>query len=168
VEYRYGLGQTLNNLGINLWVRKQEDESKEVLRQAIASTSLLLKQNPGVATYRRLLNNHVGLLAEIEWRQGHAEASVERVRERLALWDEQPGEFFTGGCEFARVAAMGTVTAEQRRNWNGEALAALRKAVTLGFADARRLREHPDLAGLKQTPEFVRLVAEVEERKPPR
>src|SRR5262249_26991010 len=150
----------------NLWVRKKEDESKEVLRQAIASTSKLVKESPGVVSYRRLLNNHHGVLAEIEWRQGHAEASAEQVRTRIALWDDEAKEFFNAGCEFARLLPLDSVTEQQRRLWAAEAMAALRKAVDLGFADAQRLREHAELASLRQTPEFERLVAEVEGSTP--
>jgi serine/threonine-protein kinase len=164
VEYRAELVRTLTNLGINLWVRRKNDDARQTLLASIEHGSKLAEKDRRVVAYWRLLNNARGVLAEIEWRMGNGEASVAQVRARIAMWSEEKWEFFNAACEFSRLLTLESATFDQRRLWSAEALEALRKAVELGFTDLKRMREHGDLAGVRQTPEFEKLAAEVERR----
>jgi tetratricopeptide (TPR) repeat protein len=161
-EHRVHLGRTLNNLGINLWVRKQADEAKAVLRQAVANARVLIGWVPGREEYRRLLNNHYGLLAEIEWRQGHAAASVEMVLLRQQLWPNDPGELYRAARELGRAAALlgrdrAALSAEKRREQDRYldlAVGALREAIVAGFNDYEALRREPELELVRTRPGF--------------
>jgi tetratricopeptide (TPR) repeat protein len=171
-EYRSDLGRTLNNLGINLWIRKYEREAKEVLHQGIDVSRRLLARSPEVLAYRKLLNNHYGLLAEIEWRQGHAAVSVEFVLKRWSLWKDEPKELFNAGCELARAAALlgpdperlSPDQRQQQTRWIELALSALTQAVDHGYADVNRFTEHPDLTILRGRADFQKLADRVKQR----
>jgi tetratricopeptide (TPR) repeat protein len=167
VEHRFNLARTLNNLGINLWARKQAAAAREVLWQAVGLSRDLVARRPDAPGYRRLLNAHYGVLAEVAWRQGDAAESVRVVRLRQALWGDEPAEHYRAACELARAAALlgkgpeaptGQRLAEQEK-YVGLALAALRRAVRAGFRDARRLRGEPDLGLLRPRAEFRALLA---------
>ena len=165
VEWRADLGWTLQGLGRNLVARQQPREAKEVLQEAVASSKLLLERAPRVTMHRRLLHNHYGLLAEIEWRQGNAEASVSWALRKKALWPGNGWELYRAAAEVSRAAAllgeeeeMPPARRKQYNRYIEQSLAALREAVQAGFADAAALSKDPDLKPLRGREAFEKLL----------
>jgi tetratricopeptide (TPR) repeat protein len=162
LEYRLDLGRTLNNLGINLWVRDQEKEARAVLHQAIASSRVLLDKAPEVLSHRRTLNAHLGVLAEIEWRVKRGEVSADLVRQRIALWPNQPAELGAGAIELARASTV--AEGNDRSRILDEAMKVLGWAVACGYRDLNRLRADPDLELLRPRADFKALLEGLDQR----
>jgi hypothetical protein len=130
---------------------------------------VLVERFPKVHSYRRLLNSHYGVLAEVAWRQGRAAESVKMALLRQQLWENNPTELFRAGCELARAAALlgkdRALPSEQRKKqdqYHSLAVAALRQAVQAGFRDARKLRTERDLELLRPRDDFRALLAGLE------
>jgi hypothetical protein len=163
LDYRHELSKTLNNLGSNLWITKHEVQARLVLFQAIDNLKPAVARAPEVVPYRRTLNNHYGLLGEIEWRMGRAAESAAAIRERLKLWPDNAAELYTGACELARAADICRDNAERDR-FLGESVGALRRAVTAGFRDADKMRGDAALELLRGRDDFRAVLAEVEKK----
>src|SRR5262249_46412821 len=136
----------------------------------------LVKRQPAATVHRQLLNAHLGVLAEVEWRLGRARESVDATLERRKLWPDRGWEWDRAGAGIARAAGgvgegkqgpSPTLEAEKRR-YLDLAMDSLRGAASLGFRDAGRLRDDPDLAALRDRVDFRALLAELGDRDIPR
>ena len=125
-------------------------------------------------SYRRLLNNHYGMLAEIEWRQGHASESVRFTLLRQKLWPSEAEELFRAGSELSRAASLlgkdpKNLPPEQKKEQDRYldlALSALKQAVSAGYRDAGKMKTDPDLELMQSRAGFRALVADLERKSP--
>jgi serine/threonine-protein kinase len=148
------------------------------LQKAVDFSGQLVRDNPSVPGLHAL---HCGVLASVAKLQEFMGKREEAARSRTLLeeaFEQLPRAtaddlYLEAGARagFARIieqmgASLGW-TEEDRREQQRQterALAALRKAVDLGYKNGEQLRTDEDLAILRPLPEFRQVVSEVEAR----
>jgi serine/threonine-protein kinase len=168
-DYHYKLGLTLHNLSTQYGPQGMYDKALPLLNQAIGNTRQALDKAPRSQTYRQLLSGHYGVFADYLRRAGRLEESVMATQERLRLWPDEAFELFRAGRDLSRTAAAvgkdkNALTAEeekQRDRYVDQALAWLRQAVDLGYADLKTLQKDEALEPLRSREEFKKLLEDL-------
>jgi tetratricopeptide (TPR) repeat protein len=156
LDYRKALGMTLNNLGHELWLQKQTDEALAALREALEHNRFALERTRNRSFHRRVLNTTYLFLGEVYRGTGRHDEWAALLRERRALWPDNAGELAVIACDLARAQA------------DDEAVRTLEQAAGQGFRDAARLEHEPALTGLRQRPDFRKLLQEMKEKARPK
>jgi tetratricopeptide (TPR) repeat protein len=175
VALRRDLSSTLNNLGYCLKVQGKLELAAEVVRQAIDNSLVMVEKAPDWPPYRQLLLMHHSLLSEIERRAGRPAAAAAVVRQRLKLWSNDGPQHFHCAQELVRIAGavgqgapgLSSVEQAEREGYYKEAVAALRRASTLGLRSAGLFRSNAVLAPLRGRADFRALLEELEKPRRP-
>ncbi|HEX9780035.1 MAG TPA: hypothetical protein VGB20_02340 [bacterium] len=93
-------------------------------------------------------------LAEAYTRRGFHEKGLEVDLKLIKLKAYDPIVWYNMACSYSLLERI------------EDAMGALREAVRLGYSDLRHLRHDPDLAKLRQSPEFNGLLTELMQRQP--
>jgi eukaryotic-like serine/threonine-protein kinase len=164
--YASRLGGVLNNMGLALLPLKRFDEARRLLNEALEYQRKAIARAPQVGSYRRTLSKHYGTLTEIELAAGRPAEAVAAARERAELWPMDPQVQYLVGVDLAGAAALVGKGKErlspeeeaERTGYADLAMAALRRAVAVGFRDRQRLEQNPALAPLREREDFRQLL----------
>jgi tetratricopeptide (TPR) repeat protein len=146
-----GYAQAINNLGAIYHAEKNYKEAERLYRKAIKlnPNSPLFYSNLGTAYFF----------------QGNTKKGAEAYRQAFAL---DPGVFEHGTAsrieESSSTKDLAVVNYELAKTYahagmNDRALIYLRKALGEGFNDRKKLMNDPELASLRETPEFLQLMS---------
>jgi eukaryotic-like serine/threonine-protein kinase len=163
---RSDLGGALNNLGQAMAVQGRYEEAIGLYRQAIIHQRAVFDRQPQFIQFRQFLSNHYLNLAETLRALGRADEVAGATRERMRLWPGNPLQLYNLACEFALCVPIAREAAAGRR-YADEAMGALRAAVAAGWSNAAHTARDPDLAPLRQRPDFRTLLAELYDRSFP-
>jgi hypothetical protein len=103
-------------------------------------------------------------------RAGRGAEALGPLREAVALWEALPAPNIDSHYDLACAhALLAAVAADPRAGLSaadgaaeaGRAMGALRRAVAAGYRDLDRLRTDPDLAPLRDRPEFQELLLDL-------
>jgi len=109
------------------------------------------------------LGKHYVDLARALRARGQADEAAGAIRERIKLWPDNPGELYDAACEFALCVSIARETGAKKK-YADEAIAALRTAVAAGWSNAAHTSRDPDLAPLRDRPDYRALLAELFDR----
>ncbi len=145
----------------------RHDEALPVLHEAVRQQRLAFDRAPHVLRYRQALSTHYATLAETARALGRPGDAAVALRERRALWPDEPRELVRVAGDLALTAAVvgkgkADLTPEENAERDGyaeEAVAVLRQAVAVGFRDGDRLQKDPNLAVLRGRGDFQELLA---------
>jgi hypothetical protein len=150
------------------------DEAVATIERAVQLQRTAAQVAPDVAQFREFLDNHLlnyaKALQQAQRPNDAARASLERAK----LWPADPERLFQGSVQVARAASqlgarLGLTQndAEIARDydWAQEALELLRRAVEAGFRDHERIAEQPELAVVRQLPDFPRFMSRINDHQ---
>jgi tetratricopeptide (TPR) repeat protein/tRNA A-37 threonylcarbamoyl transferase component Bud32 len=176
-ECQSGLGATLNDwagLLRRTGGRKDLLEAKGLLEKAIRHQQAALRYKPQHPQYVQFLCKHYGVLADtlVQLRDhGAAATAAAELANLTARIDDVPGAqwqvYFRAASLLARCVPLAEndpllSEAQQRattQRYAEQAMNWLRQAIAKGYKDAKRLQEVPDLASLRQRPDFENLLS---------
>ncbi len=154
---------------------RHEDAALSFSR-AIDVREPLADDNPAVPFLHSALSHEYASLSACQsalGRRGEAERSLRRARDAIDRLPRRGGNrLFTLACVHAGLAALigeaGAAPtagdAAERRRRVGLALESLREAVAAGYDDIAQLETSPDLAPLRDRPEFREIMARLREK----
>lgn len=157
LDARGQLGQTLNNLGLNLAKTGKVEEGRQALRKAIEHGRFILDQRTNKTTGRGGLANYVASLAEVERIAGDWDAAMKQTLEHRKLAAGNADELFRAACDFARLASAAKADTDRYARL---AVETLREASDARLPDFdARLRNTKALDVLRPRPDFQELLA---------
>jgi serine/threonine-protein kinase len=155
--YQHNLADTLRHLGRVLSRLGRPDDALAALRQAVEHQRVAVQRAPQVGRYRRALAGHCAALAKAARERGRADEATDVLLECRQLAGDDPQELYRVACNLALTAAS---TDEAARHRAADlAVETLRQAVAHGYRDAGRLRDDPNLAGVRGRDDFQGLLA---------
>jgi tetratricopeptide (TPR) repeat protein/tRNA A-37 threonylcarbamoyl transferase component Bud32 len=184
-ECQSGLGATLNNwAGLLRQSGGQKNllEAKHLLEQAIRHQQAALQYKPQHPQYVEFLCKHYGVLADTLVQLGDHGAAATAAAELANLTarvGDVPGAqgqvYFRAASLLARCVPLAEndplLSESQQRattqRYADQAMNWLHQAIAKGHKDAKRLQEIPDLAPLRQRPDFEELLNAVRHRANP-
>jgi hypothetical protein len=106
---------------------------------------------------------------------GQAPEAAATALEQQKLWPDNTGELCNVARELALAAAvvgmgkrdLSAQEQAERRRIAGQAVAALQRAVSLGYKDGDRLRKDPELELLRPRDDFRKLLEQLEGKAAP-
>jgi serine/threonine-protein kinase len=156
-DLRSQLGGTWNNLGLALERLGLRQEAASAYRSAVGHQRAALDLAPRIVRHRQFLSNHYRNLAKVSRELRRPAEATAAIRERQALWPDDPTELYDAACDLALLAPL--AGAEQRAPLAAQAVEALRAAVAAGWRDVAWMSRDPDLAALRDRDDYRRLVA---------
>jgi tetratricopeptide (TPR) repeat protein len=167
-DYRRGLASALNTfhhvIGHHLG---REDEARDV---TIAALERLVKGDPTVTTHRTHLARWLQRRGLARRARGETAGAAADTRRALGLIEELPtrsgGDWFATACCRATLAGLAGrdgagVSAAEGEAEADQAMALLRKAVGMGYADADAFRNDSALDPLREREDFRMLMMEL-------
>jgi hypothetical protein len=152
-EFRSGLGETLDSLGMALATLGQHEKAIVCYHGAIGYQRAALDRLPQRTEFRRLLSSHYrNLAASFRTRRRPREAA-DATRERMRLWPTDSTELYGVACGFALCVPIEEDGA-RKEALATEAMQTLCAAVAAGWSDAVQTMRNPDLAPLHERPGF--------------
>jgi hypothetical protein len=144
-------------------------EARHLLEQAIEHQRAALKTNAQHPTYRVFLRNHLWVLCETLQRQHNWESAAQAAGQLPLLypkgWEEHRRAAGLVARAIRLVEADGSLPPERRqalaRSYSDQTMALLRTAVQNGFKDADALRKDADLAPIRSSEAFQKLLGEL-------
>src|SRR5262249_2901475 len=152
--------------------RKELVEARQLAEQAIAHQRIVLESNPLEPVCRQFLANHYRTLTETLVRLGEHEEAVKIATEAPQLYPASAEECRRAAEFLARcvpLAAKDAKVPEDKRKALAEQYAVravefLRSAVQKGYKNVGQLKKDPDLETLRPRDDFMKLIAELEEK----
>jgi tetratricopeptide (TPR) repeat protein len=168
VEFRRGLGSSHHNLGSLLGDAGEAAASLREFRDALAVRARLASEFPAEPALRRDLSNTFAPMAIAHQSAGRLPQTARCLdrRNAAAVAVPNPGgrpdprPLFDAACTVAGF--IPSVAEGERDDWAAVATALLRDAMSAGSADAAAARRNPDLAPLRDRPDFKALMLEWE------
>jgi tetratricopeptide (TPR) repeat protein len=173
LDYRNGLASTLYNLADLLHRNKQLQPARQLLEQAVIHHQTALKGNPRHPDYRSYFRDNRKLLAETLIDLGEHAAAADTAGQLVQAAVEPVDDVYDAACFLSRcvpLAEHDRQLPEARRKqlaqtYADRALVTLRQAMQNGYKDVAHLTKDTDLDPLRSSPDFKKLVADLE-RKP--
>src|SRR4029077_4054735 len=109
-----------------------------------------------VVQFRQYLSSHYKGLAQALRAIGRPDEAAGAASDRMKLWPGNPGELYNAACEFALCVPIAREAAAKKR-YADEAMAAMRAAVAAGWSNASHTARDPDLAPLRERPDYQAL-----------
>jgi len=162
-DYRSALGGALSNLGMALFARGDIDSAMASFREAIGHQRAAFDRQPDFARFRQFLSNHYQNHAQALRAVARADEAAGAARDRMKLWPGNPDRLYNAACEFALCVPIAREAAAKKR-YADEAMAVLRTAVAAGWSNAPHTARDPDLAPLRERPDYQALLAELFDR----
>jgi tetratricopeptide (TPR) repeat protein len=168
------LGLLFFRLGRVRLSQARPDAAAQAFRQAIRHHRAASVKVPQFQEFRRHLSDDLHELAKAQLALSRPAEAVAAMRECRDLWPDNSAELYRVACGIARciphvgpgkAAELTPAGQAELQRSADEALAVLRQAVDAGYDDAARMGEDPDLAPLRQRPEFGKILAEAKGRK---
>jgi tetratricopeptide (TPR) repeat protein len=157
-HYRSGLGSALHNLAMALAAQGNYESAINRYREAISHQRPAFDRHPEIVQFRQFLSNDYFNLAWALRALGRTDEAAGVTRERMRLWPGNPIELYNAACEFALCIPIAERDVA-RRSYADEAMAALRAAVAAGWSNAAHTARDPDLASLRERPDYRALLA---------
>jgi serine/threonine protein kinase len=133
-------------------------------RAAISVHRTLFDREPNVPEFRKFLLDEHRSLVESLIALRRLDDALEAARERVKLGrGAEPVNIYNGACAIARCVSI-AVTPARERAVADEAMAALREAVSAGYANAIEMNLDKDLQALRRRADFQALIAELFDR----
>jgi tetratricopeptide (TPR) repeat protein len=144
--------RALNNLGAIFYEQRQFSKAEQLYRRA-------LKLGPGDATIAKNLG--AAYIAQGDMRKGMEAYRIAFEDDPNTFSDDAQGVISAPGSPQVR-SNQDYCFAElfAHAGMNSQALEYLRRAMDSGFEDYKRLKEDPDFAALRKTPEFAQLMSQ--------
>ncbi len=163
MDNRSSLGGALNNLGKALFAEGDVAASIARYHDAIGFQRAAFERQPDVVQFRQFLSNHYIGLAKSLRAVGRADEAAGVTRDRSNLWPANPGELYNAACELALCVPI-AAGAEAKKRYADEAMAGLHAAVAAGWSDAAPIALDPDLAPLRERPDFQAVLVDLFDR----
>ncbi|MGE3316874.1 MAG: protein kinase [Planctomycetaceae bacterium] len=173
-SYRGDLGMVLGNLGIAYDKLQQPAEARRQIEKSIKHLNLVLAAGSDDELTRQLQRNNYQNLAEAHIASHDHPAAAQAARSLSEISPANELSYFVAACYFARCVRetedAGALAADERaklsKQYGDEAIAALRRAVELGFHDDERFEKETGAAfrSIASRPEFVELAAEIRKK----
>ncbi|MCS6975661.1 MAG: tetratricopeptide repeat protein, partial [Gemmatales bacterium] len=168
------LAGTCVNLALLLRQRGDLAGAKQRLLAGRPHHLAALAADPRRQDYRQFYHNHLRLLAEVHASLLEREDVLRLTSVRRDVGWHPASDAYSAACTLCRccdiVEKHDMLDAEQqqaaRQFYADHAMAMLRDAVSKGFRDAKRLRQDPALAPLRDRQDFQALLAELEKEPP--
>jgi tetratricopeptide (TPR) repeat protein len=168
--HSHELAETMGNLALLLAERKQLEPARRLLEDAEPHHQAALRADPHNPVYQQLYRNNRGNLADILVQQGDHTAAMEAAGELIQAAVDPKNDFYNAACLMARCVPLAdrdnrlleSQQKEKARTYADCALATLRQAVQYGFQDARRMKKDAALHALRSSPEFQKLLRDME------
>jgi serine/threonine-protein kinase len=153
-DARGHLGSTLGNMGHTEADRGRLDEAVELYRESIANFKAYRDAEPTSESIRRRLGQHLAAYARVLWRSGQEDQAIAVTHELRTVGRGDP-KLLREAASLLALAA----SASGGRSLSDEAVATLREAVAAGWTDGASLLSDPDLAAIRDRPDFQRIIA---------
>lgn len=155
-------GRALEQLG-------RRDEALTVYRAAVECGRGPFAKAPQVVEYRRVLGDAHASLGRVSRDAGKTSDAAAAFAERRKLYSTQPTELYGVARELALTAAavakgkpsLSAAEQAERSRIADQAMDALRAAAQYGFKDVEQVKKEPDLAALRDRPDFAPLLAKL-------
>jgi serine/threonine-protein kinase len=161
-NYRSSLGGALNNVAMVEMRRGQWPEARMRLDRAVEHQRAALAVLPRHPVYRHFLRNHLTNLAAVHRALNQPAEAARAVREWADLVRGDPADLYNVACSLALCVPL--ARGESRQALANEAVDMLKAAVAAGWSDARHTGRDPDLAALRDRPDYQALLAELFDR----
>jgi tetratricopeptide (TPR) repeat protein len=158
----YALGASMEKAGDALRALGRPDEALASVREALAVHQRMSDRNPTNREVRSWTTlDHVVLAATL-FEARRPDDAIREYRLAAARYESEPalrpGDWYNLGCVHARLATLigagGPGADPDSARHTDLAVAALRRAVALGYRDAAVIRSDPDLEPLRGRPEY--------------
>ena len=154
-------GDALSQLGRN-------EDALDAFREAIAQARTVFNGPPRPGADRASLVSSFHRFARLHRKLGQTAESVSTMQELRKFWKGSPGEVYEIARELARCATRvegGRVACaagqETARNYEDQAMDALRQAIQSGLGGAERIATDPDFASLRTRADFRALMMDI-------
>jgi serine/threonine-protein kinase len=165
-DYLSDLGDALQSLGRVLATQGRHEEAVGRYRVAIGHQRAAFERLPQVTEYRRSLGEHYLDLVASLGILGRGGEVADVIRDLVDLWPGNPGQLYQASRTLFRYFPLAR-DADQRRALADAAMTLLGAAADAGWSDAARTAADPDLAPLRDRPDFQALVAAMWDRAMP-
>jgi serine/threonine protein kinase/tetratricopeptide (TPR) repeat protein len=170
-DFRSGLADSHHKLGDLLNNTGRPSDAEAESNQAVALFQKLADDNPAVTDFRAGLAFALTGLGRALHREGRGASAVEPLRRAITLREAIPDLSVAARYDLARdYSLLASIAADPRAGLPADsapvnanrAIAALRRAVATGDRTAHNLSTDPDLAPLRDRPDFRLLLLDVE------
>jgi eukaryotic-like serine/threonine-protein kinase len=171
------LGMAAYRLGLTREAQQRPALAVEAMATAIAHHRVAFERAPEFPDYRHYLSDDYHALARFERALNRDREAAEAARACLALWPDNPDELYDVAGELACCASSarsrrgpdgtGSTPKTDDRAFADEAIAVIRKAISAGFVDAKRLIRDPRFHALRPRGDFAEIVARLLDRSFP-
>jgi serine/threonine protein kinase/Flp pilus assembly protein TadD len=162
-QFQSVLAQAFHTLGVALDGLSRSRDAEEALRQAIDHQRLACARAPTMFPFRRALTEQYVALARMLGLAARGDEAIQAMRARREFGPMAPSDLYDIACVLSLCVPHAKDDA-QRQSLTAEAIDTLRTAVASGWRDAPHASRDPDLAPLRGSAEFRRLVTEVFDR----
>jgi eukaryotic-like serine/threonine-protein kinase len=164
--YAAGVAGALNNSADVLQKMNRPEEAIKTFEKALEHQKMAFARGPHSAEHRRFLGKVYGNLARAYRLARQPAAAVPLSLERRKLWPGNPTELYRIVRDFLLAAQLAEKDSADQRRYQDLALETIRLAVEAGYRDEKELRSNPELAVLRNRPEFERLLRTIRTPSP--
>jgi serine/threonine protein kinase/tetratricopeptide (TPR) repeat protein len=169
-DYRRGVSYALNNLAAAVYSAGRVAEARDGYDRAISLKELLAWENPTATEYRMALAESLRRRGLARRDLGDAAGAAADARRALGLYEGLPSrsgwEWFETACCHAALCGLSGhdgagVPAAEGQDEAAKAIAALKRATTMGYREAHAWRTEAALSPLRSRDDFRVLLMDV-------
>jgi tetratricopeptide (TPR) repeat protein len=143
------------------------DDALEALTTAAGLLRKLIEAHPDSTEYRNEAWRNALGRADVQLARGCPDEAADAVEALVGQPSRQIDICYDAACMYAKAAAMASklphrpVTDPRSKRYEDRAMDLLRRAIALGFDDAKHLGADTDLDGLRARPDFQALIMDL-------
>jgi tetratricopeptide (TPR) repeat protein len=144
-------------------------EAEQSARASIEVAEALVREVPSNPFYRRLTGYGYGILGKALAKRGSPGEALAMTRKAVAIIETsaEVTDLVNLACAFALAStwadpAEGAGATERQRRDADRAVAMVRRAISMGWADSSNLKNEPDLDSLRSRPDFQALLMDLD------
>ena len=148
--------------------RRELATARKFQERALRHARAAMAASPRILVYSATVRRSYGLLAELQLREGDAQAALESARSLESLPEGNPIADYNTACYMSRC--LGVIQDAQwpdgkrvkiAQAYGDRAVAALRRALERGYRNVNLIRKDPDLDPLRSRPDFQALLLDL-------